>query len=581
MIRKLFAIIFFPGFLAAQPAIDSLLSTIEHRFDATAAYTHVKYFSQFWRVAGGRDFNLCIAHIESTLTKANFSHLSSPLQRAERFRSYYIQEKPLPHPAWEPKDASLRVVVPAETTLQRYTATAVMLCKNSFPIDTVAELIDVGKGISDADFDGKDARGKIVLGSSSVRPLFRIAVAKGAIGVVSSLVRPYNHPEIFPDIISEEEIPYDEKDRSFGLKISSRSASYLKTLLTLGPVKLHISVSTSFAPGALRTLVAEIPGTERPDERVIFIGHLDHYKPGANDNASGSATLTEMAATLATLISKGAIAPPKRTMTFIWVDEYNGTYAWIAEHKNEVKNTVAVFNLDMTGEDCSRTGGQFWMERTPDPASIWLRPPDKHTEWGSAILDSSRMLPTWLNDFYFSILEREAARTGWTVGQHPFEGGSDHEPFLQEKIPAVTSWHFTDYFYHSSMDDTDKVSPLEMKRVGTAALAAGWMIATPGEREIQFAVSALRNAATWRLLNEGKNSKSAMDSVGRGQHEYFLQRQKEKEVLDAWTKWYEEAFLSLKKFPTSTNPRLDATIEEERMRLDSLRKKIGKEIGID
>ncbi len=581
ILRKSLIMLFFPLTLAAQSEIDSLLLIIGQQFNATAAYNHVKFFSQFWRVAGGKDFNSCIDHITATLDSAQLINTDIGPQTRHSIGNYYIQRDSLSRPVWNPKNALLSVISPVETTLQQYSEAAVMLCKNSFPVDTVAELADVGMGNSELDFAGKDVRGKIVTGQASVNSLFQLALSHGALGVVSSMIRFYNHPEKFPDIISEEGISYSEKDHSFGLKISPRSAAFLHSLLAKGKVTIHVSVSSQFTHGELRTLVAEIPGTEKPAERVIFVAHLDHYKPGANDNASGSATLAEMVSTLSSLIKKKIISAPKRTITFLWVDEYNGTNAWIHSHHDEIKNIIAVFNMDMTGEDNSKTGGQFWMERTPDPASVWLRHPDKHTEWGAPFLTVDKLFPTWLNDFYFSVIQRQAARTQWTVGQHPFEGGSDNEPFLQADVPAVTSWHFTDYFYHSNMDDTDKVSPQEMKNVGTAVLAAGCAAASPNEETFRFALTSLSNAGHWRLNNEAANSKAALDSIGPSQHHYFLQRQKEKEILEAWTTWYDESFETIKRLPISLNTSDERLIEKERSTLRALRKNIEENIGVD
>jgi hypothetical protein len=581
MFKKTLFILLFPATIVAQSPIDSLLSAVNAQFNGAAAYSHVQFFSQFWRVAGGKDFNTCVNYIGRVLDSAGLGPVNENTSIKSAFGRYYVQEDSLDHPVWNPHNARLSIISPAETTLQTYASTAVMLCQNSFPIDTNAELIYVGKGDSEDDYANKNVQGKIVFGDASVKALFHFALLHGALGVVSSMVRPFNHPELFPGIISEEGIPYNAVMHSFGLKISARSAGYLKSLLSTRRVTVHISVLTEFTSGRLRTLVAEIPGWEKPTERVIFVAHLDHYKPGANDNASGSATLAEMVSAFVLLLKQEKLRTPARTLTFLWVDEYSGTYAWIRAHPEETRNTVAVFNLDMTGEDASKTGGQFWMERVPDPASVWLRPPDKHTEWGATTLTEDRLLPTWLNDFYFWILQRQAARSDWKIGQHPFEGGSDNEPFLQAGIPAVTNWHFTDYFYHSSMDDVDKVSPAEMKNVGTAALVAGYIIASPTEMTFRAALSTLRSTARWRLENEAANSKAALDSVGRSQHEYFLQRQKEKIILDAWTEWYDEAFQSLRSFSITSSPSEGESITQERQALQSLRKKIGERIGID
>src|SRR3712207_7752159 len=56
-----------------------------------------------------------------------------------------------------------------------------------------------------------------------------------------------------------------------------------------------------------RTVVAEVRGADRPDERFVFSAHVQ--EPGANDNASGVAALTEAARVLATLSRTGAARP--------------------------------------------------------------------------------------------------------------------------------------------------------------------------------------------------------------------------------------------------------------------------------
>ena len=50
---------------------------------------------------------------------------------------------------------------------------------------------------------------------------------------------------------------------------------------------------------------------------------------------------------------------------------------------------------------------------------------------------------------------------------NPFEGGSDHTPFLKFKKPGALFWHFTDVFYHTDGDRLDMVSKPELANVGT------------------------------------------------------------------------------------------------------------------
>ena len=66
-------------------------------------------------------------------------------------------------------------------------------------------------------------------------------------------------------------------------------------------------------------VVAEIPGTVKPDERIVMVAHIQ--EPGANDDGSGCGTLLALAVALQKAIAAKALPPPGRTLTFIWGDE--------------------------------------------------------------------------------------------------------------------------------------------------------------------------------------------------------------------------------------------------------------------
>ena len=59
------------------------------------------------------------------------------------------------------------------------------------------------------------------------------------------------------------------------------------------PVALTTKLDTRWR--TIPILVAEIPGTEVPDEFVLLHGHLDSWHVGIGDNATGNATLLELA----------------------------------------------------------------------------------------------------------------------------------------------------------------------------------------------------------------------------------------------------------------------------------------------
>ena len=94
-----------------------------------------------------------------------------------------------------------------------------------------------------------------------------------------------------------------------------------------------------------------IQGTDTTAGEIIFTAHLyeGYVKMGANDNASGSAVLLEVAHLLNDLIKEGKIEKPKRNIRFLWVPEFSGTIPWVNAHKELVKKALCNINLDMVG----------------------------------------------------------------------------------------------------------------------------------------------------------------------------------------------------------------------------------------
>ena len=70
---------------------------------------------------------------------------------------------------------------------------------------------------------------------------------------------------------------------------------------------MTVDVASTFYTGPGRTLVAEIPGRTEPDERIVLVAHVQ--EPGANDNASGSATLYGLARALQDALKAADLTP--------------------------------------------------------------------------------------------------------------------------------------------------------------------------------------------------------------------------------------------------------------------------------
>ena len=116
----------------------------------------------------------------------------------------------------------------------------------------------------------------------------------------------------------------------------------------------------------------------------------------------------------------------------------------------------------------------------PDPGALTTLPPDAHTPWGAGQVDSENLNPNG-----FSIIARCAMvdvgleSGGWPCADHPWEGGSDHDVFINRGIPAVLFWHFTDFTYHTSLDRLNYVDITEVRRTTAAILATALAVAAP------------------------------------------------------------------------------------------------------
>src|SRR6266404_3495949 len=214
--------------------------------------------------------------------------------------------------------------------LASYEAMPIVLAEDSESADVTAELVDVGEGTKESNYAGKDVKGKIVLVSAQPGAVQDLAVGKfGAAGIVSyaqnqktawwgedeNLIR-WGHLETF------------SPNKTFAFIVSLKTARGMKERLARGEqIRLRAVVKAGQHPGFYEVVTATIPGADArlKEEEIAFSCHLDHQRPGANDNASGCVTILEAARTLQKLISEGKLARPARTIRFIFPPEIEGT----------------------------------------------------------------------------------------------------------------------------------------------------------------------------------------------------------------------------------------------------------------
>ena len=537
-----------PAEQALPPSGERAYAALSPRFDRRAAMDVVAFMSQYWRLAGNPGFDASLDRIRDLLLAAEFG--TEPT--ATTVGTLRVEPYRAGTPGWDYQRGTLSIVGDGEPVLSRE-RDRVSLAINSFSTPAGglrAPLVDVGGG-ADRDFAGKDVKGGVVLGDLPLGRLWQEAVRKrGAAGVISTAIAGYIRPAD-PSAMTDEQkdvfqwgsIPYEAALRSFGFKASWRAASRLRAALAKGPVTVSVDIASSFHDGPARTLVAEIPGAVRPAERVVLVAHVQ--EPGANDNASGCATLLGLARALGEAIRVGALPRPGRTLTFLWLDEIRGSREWLAAHPAEAKQIQYMFSMDMTGEDTARTGGTFLVEKQADPSAVWPRPSDPHSEWGAGEVSAESLNGSLLNDVHLAVTARRSRETGWIVRTNPYEGGSDHTVFAATGIPSLLNWHFTDRFYHTNQDTPDKVSAGEMANVGISVAVSAWLLASADAADADAVLALLSNAATRRLALEREQGATLVaKAASRTEAEAT-----ERAVIAAWLKWYGEAFDSVLRLP--------------------------------
>jgi aminopeptidase YwaD len=534
MMRKLSSIALLACVASSAAAQRQVPSAVQHYFSLVRpifsgqnAYDQTAFMDQYFRWPGNTGFNASIRRVEEMLKAAGY--VEESVAKPGDVLTYRIEHRPMRTPAWEPISATVTIDGEHQPVLS-FATNRNLLAINSFSTPdsgVLAQVIDVGKG-SAAEYDRTSVAGKIVLADGNVGRVFGEAVQKrGAIGVLAYNMPAYTQPTVHTHSIQFGSIAYDSSKRSWGMPISRDGLDRLRTALAKGPTMVRVHTTSKMYPSDELTLVAEVHGSTTPAERFVLSAHVQ--EPGANDNASGVGDLSEMARVLGTLVRNGSIRP-KRTITMLFGLEITQTRNFLADDSVRTRGVRWGLSLDMTGEDTKKTGGTFLIEKMPDPSAIWTRGDDHHSEWGGSPVTKDQLVPHYYNDYLLARCLDQAATTGWVVRTNPFEGGSDHTPFLQFKKPGALFWHFTDVYYHTDGDRIDKVSVSELTNVGEAALAAVLTLTSADGATARELVAEIERAAVSRLDTEIALSRAALAAGG--------DRAQETDILRTWTDYY-------------------------------------------
>jgi aminopeptidase YwaD len=514
----------------AKDVLENYYIQLRSTFNKENAFETVAFVEQRWRLAGNTGFNESIYEVEKILQQSGYQKEING--EADGPLTYRIEKRKMNNTTWEPIDASLTLNNENQPLLAFKTNRNMMAINSASTVDAGvnAEIVFVGSGTR-SEIEKKNVKGKIVFADGEVYSVYKTAIDNGAVGVLAYDMPAYTQPVRYVNSIQFERIPStNPADQKWGILLSYAAREKIKAALAKGKVTANVKIVSKIYASEELTIIANARGTTNPDERFVFSAHVQ--EPGANDNATGVGTLAEMARTTAELIQQKKFTP-QRTITFLFGDEIVSTRRYITDSPARAKGIKWGLSLDMVGEDVTKTGGSFLIEKMPDPSAIWTRGKESHTEWGGSVLGESQMFPHYFNDLLINRCLQQSRHNGWVVGTNPFEGGSDHTPFLDAKIPGLLMWHFTDVFYHTDADRLAMVSAEEMKNVGVSALATAFLLSSASENMAVHIIDELTKNAVERLETEYELSKDAIIKGGSLKDEH--------KIIATWTAWYEKA----------------------------------------
>jgi aminopeptidase YwaD len=427
-------------------------------------------------------------------------------------------------PAWNVDFAELWEVGESgdRTRIADWNSEPLTVAQDSASGEATGLLVDIGAGTAESDYAGKELRGKFALTSSQPSAVVALAVKKhGAAAIISyaqnqrtawwgedeNLIR-WGHLDTFSDT------------PTFAFMVTLKQARDFQRRLRAGEeVKLQGSVRAASGPGHYAIPTATIPGSDRSlaGQEIIYSCHLDHPRPGANDNASGCATILEIARTFKKLIDEKRIEPPRRTIRFVWPAEIEGTLALLNARPDFRRAAKAAIHLDMVGGG-PETRAMFHVTR--GPASLPSFVHDIAAAVGAfANEQTARLAMTGSSPFPMTANGggKEALQARFV----PYTPGSDHDVYNDSSfaIPAVYLNDWPDRYIHTNADTAANIDPSKLERAAFIAGATGLILANLSAEdrdavmEVVTPASVERAAVTMRRMT--KSPAAARDNIAR------------------------------------------------------------------
>jgi hypothetical protein len=272
----------------------------------------------------------------------------------------------------------------------------------------------------------------------------RGAKAAAALGAVASLVQSVGN--------ADYRIPHTGYSVQAGIPagaVTAEDADLIAHLVAQGKVRIHLTLTgETGAPVLSHNVVADIKGSEHPEQIVIVSGHLDSWDlgTGAIDDAAGVVVAMETAQ----LIQQLHLHPKRTIRVVAWMDEENGgsgNRAYAKAHAAEFANHVAAIESDSGASHPLGFEAKVNEKALPllEPVQNILKP------FGANVVKTTTFTP-----------------------------GSDIEPLGNAGVPTfgvMQDGRIYFNYHHTAADTLDKIVPQELRENAAALAVLGYALA--------------------------------------------------------------------------------------------------------
>jgi aminopeptidase YwaD len=521
------------------------VAALANELSGETAKRNLEGLARFHRQRGSQGFHAAAELVAASARAYGLSNVEI-LQFPTDGKIFYGTQ--LSRQAWDAEEGELSEVKEGgtENRIASYSAEPVVLAEDSESGEVTANLVDVGDGTKDADYAGKDVSGKLVLVAAPASEAQDIAIGKYHAGGIISYAQ--NQSTAWSgdndNLIRWGHLESFSPNKTFAFMVSLRTARAMQDRLRRGEsIRLHARVKAGQHPAFYEVVTATIEGSDPKlkDTEIAFSCHLDHQRPGANDNASGCVTILEVARTLQKLISSGTLPRPARTIRFIWPPEIEGTVTLLNAKPEFAHRIKVAIHMDMVGGGLD-TKSVFHVTR--GPASL-----------PSFVHDVAWAFADWVNtesyefaatgEAQYPLTAPEGGKEPLRADYAPFELGSDHQVYQDSSfgIPSIYLNDWPDRYIHTNFDTAANIDPTKLKRAALIGAASAYFLANFSQRDV---------AATTRAVQMGRLERS-ITALRRGTPDAPVEEY-ERKVVD-----------SLNAFGSQSAPKVS---EESKARAD-------------